>query len=283
MTITSSAVRRYYEQNSKLMLRFGSSPRMQTIHRALWLNESSTLDEALHYSHQLIGEAIERYAQQSGQAKLLVADLGCGVGATMRDLLKQLTHPTTMLGLTISPTQAQLARDQLRATASQHRCAVIEGDFLAVPLRAGFDVVYSIEAFSHAPSAEGYLSQVVRLLRPGGRLILIDDFLSDAANATHEWVRAYQEGWFVPNVQTVEAIAGLAEQLGLDLCEQRDLTPLLRLRALPNALALSLLRVGQRLPIRHTALPSTLGSMALQQCLRDGLTRYRWLMFERRA
>ncbi len=201
----------------------------------------------------------------------------------MRDLLKQLTHPTTMLGLTISPTQAQLARDQLRATASQHRCAVIEGDFLAVPLRAGFDVVYSIEAFSHAPSAEGYLSQVVRLLRPGGRLILIDDFLSDAANATHEWVRAYQEGWFVPNVQTVEAIAGLAEQLGLDLCEQRDLTPLLRLRALPNALALSLLRVGQRLPIRHTALPSTLGSMALQQCLRDGLTRYRWLMFERRA
>lgn len=287
MTITSSAVRRYYEQNSKLMLRFGSSPQMQTIHRALWLNESSTLEEALRYSHQLIGEAIERVAtqlvQQAMHSKLLVADLGCGVGASMRDLLQQLTHPTLMLGLTISPTQARLAQANLQAKLGQHHCAVIEGDFLAVPMRAGFDVVYSIEAFSHAPSAESYLMQAARLLKPGGRLILIDDFLNQAQDANHEWVRAYQAGWFVPNVQTVEAIAGLAEALGLDLCEQRDLTPLLRLRALPDALALSLLRVGQRLPIRHTVLPSTLGSMALQQCLRDGLTKYRWLMFERRA
>ena len=87
--------------------------------------------------------------------------------------------------------------------------------------------------------------------------------------------------WFVPNVQTVATIATLAQQTGLQLVAQRDLTPLLHLRALPDAIALILLRVGQRLPIQHTLLPSSLGSMALQQCLQSGLTQYRWLVFER--
>ena len=279
--VTSSAVRRYYEQNTGMMLRFGSSPQARTIHRALWPPEVHTLDEALHYSHRLLHKEIEQLTPASGQTMLHIADLGCGVGASLRYLLSHLQRPTTAVGITISATQARLAQKQIQGGRVQHRCAVVEGDFLAVPLGAGFDAVYSIEAFSHSPSALGYLTQAARLLRPGGRLMLIDDFLAQDRWCDHEWVKAYQKGWFVPNVQTVATIATLAQQTGLQLVAQRDLTPLLHLRALPDAIALTLLHVGQRLPIQHTLLPSSLGSMALQQCLQSGLTQYRWLVFER--
>ena len=256
--ITTQTVRRYYEQNTRMMLRFGSSPRVQTIHRALWPVEVQTLDDALHYSHQLLLAEIEPVAERSGQTALRIADLGCGIGASLRYLLGHLAWPTTAIGITISATQAQLAQQQVRDTPAKHTCAVLEADFLSVPLSGGFDAVYSIEAFSHSPSAAGYLAQVARLLRPGGRLILIDDFLTPATSPVHEWVKAYQTGWFVPNVQPVSTIAALAEATGLRLFTQRDLTPLLRLRALPNRLALGILHIGQRLPIQHAMVPSTL-------------------------
>ena len=279
--ITTKTVRRYYEQNTRMMLRFGSSPQVQTIHRALWPTEVQTLDEALHYSHRLLLTEIEQLAQRAGLTSLRIADLGCGVGASLRYLLTHLQVPTTAIGITISATQAQLAQTHVRQPQSRHTCAVLEADFLAVPLRSGLDAVYSIEAFSHSPSAADYLAQVAQLLRPGGRLMLIDDFLAPTTIPTHEWVAAYQTGWLVPNVQTVSTIAELAQTVGLRLIAQRALTPMLRLRALPNKLAVALLHIGQRLPIRHAMLPSMLGSMALQQCLHEGLTEYRWLVFER--
>ncbi len=281
--ITTKTVRRYYEQNTRMMLRFGSSPRVQTIHRALWPSEVHTLDDALHYAHQLLLTEIKQLTHHTNQATLRIADLGCGIGTSLRYLLTHLQLPTTAVGITISSTQAQMAQAHVGAqhTPAKHTCAVLEADFLHVPLCGGFDAVYSIEAFSHSPSAERYFAQAARLLRPGGRLILIDDFLAPTTSPTHEWVTAYQAGWFVPNVQPVSTIAALAEAVGLRLASQRNLTPLLHLRALPNWLALRLLQIGQRWPSQHAMVPSMLGSMALQQCLRDELTQYRLLVFER--
>jgi hypothetical protein len=60
-----------------------------------------------------------------------------------------------------------------------------------------------------------------------------------------------------------------------------ELTPFLRLHNLPEALARGLRFLGNQLPFRHAILPSMLGSMALQQCLHQGVVEYRFLVFER--
>ena len=75
----------------------------------------------------------------------------------------------------------------------------------------------------------------------------------------------------------------LAQACGLHLRREIDLTPHLRLRALPDGLASTLLYLGERLPVRHAILPSMLGSMALQQCLKMGWIRYRLMSFEKQA
>jgi hypothetical protein len=73
----------------------------------------------------------------------------------------------------------------------------------------------------------------------------------------------------------------MAQQSGLLLVRNTDLTPYLRLRALPAGLASALLTLGRLIPLRHAILPSMLGSLALQQCLSQGWIEYHFLVFEK--
>ena len=89
-------------------------------------------------------------------ARLL--DLGCGGG---------LLAPHVPRGL-----RAPRGRPQRRARSSRPRCAAsrpLRADVTAVPLPDGFaDVVVAGELLEHVPDVEGVISEVPRLLRPGG-------------------------------------------------------------------------------------------------------------------
>jgi sarcosine/dimethylglycine N-methyltransferase len=207
------------------------------------------------------------------------------VGGSLFYLLERLTAPALGVGCTLSPAQARLAVQRRAEVNLGSPCLFVEADFQHVPLPAGFDLVFSVEAFVHAAAPARYLAEASRLLRPGGRLILVDDFRAPAAPesdlAARRWLAAYQAGWHAPNLQRPAEVAALAAAYGLRLLSDRDLTPLIRLRALPEALAEVLLAAGRRLPVWHASVPSMLGSMALQQCLRAGWITYRALAFER--
>lgn len=292
---TTAAIRRYYEQNTGLFLAWGQ-PRTYTIHRALWAPGVTDHAQALNYSNALLLAEAQALAARvtprvpgvDGElgAELRLADLGCGVGGSLFYLLEHLNVPARGVGCTLSPAQARVAAQRRAALRLEARCLFVEADFQHAPLPAGFHLAYSVEAFCHAAEPARYLAEAARLLQPGGRLVLIDDFQTPGAEAdpaARRWLAAYQAGWHIPNLRPPAATAALAAEHGLRLADDRDLTPLIRLRALPNAVAGWLLSVGRRLPLRHAILPSMLGSMALQQCLRAGWITYRALTFERTA
>ncbi len=272
--LDTRAIQNYYEQNTRLFLRFAPRP-APTIHRAVWADGVTTLVQALNYANELIRAEIESL----GLAHVRLLDLGCGVGASLIYLLARL--PAMGVGLTISQTQANFARRY--AIASSH---FIQADFQTVPLAGKFDVAYSIEAFCHAVNPTPYLAEVARLLTPSGRLILVDDFLSARAAQSldaneQRWLATYQNGWHVPNIRSVATIETLAHEKGLRLIRQIHLTPYLKLRALPDLPARLLRAIGEKIPARHPIIPSMLGSLALQQCLKNGIVEYHLLVFEK--
>jgi len=212
-------------------------------------------------------------ARSLGQAPRLL-DLGCGVGATLFHLLAGAPH-STGVGLTLSPLQAQLAARRAPSAAS-----ILEADFHHLPLAPVFDLAYAIEAFVHAESPENFLSEAARVLRLGGKLVLIDDFRGENESA---WRAIYQQGWHAPNLRPVLEIGALAAARGLVLTLDRPLTPHLRLRTLPEPVAWILFSLGRLCAWAHPIVPSMLGSLALQQALRDGAVAYHLLVFERRG
>lgn len=277
---TRDSVRDYYDQNTRLFLAFNRSRKADNIHRSLWTDGAKTLEEALNVTNERIRAEIESVAPTQAR----IADLGCGVGASLFHIIPRLPEPKPAFGLTLSPVQARLASQFAKQTSLEKQILFVEGDFTAVPLAGeSLDVIYSVEAVIHAPETEGYFQEAGRLLRRGGKLIVVDDYLTDRPLTRNEskWLNAFVNGWHVPGVMTVEQTKAFAEKYRLELIKDDDLTPYLRLRNLPDALARILLFIGNHLSIRHAILPSMLGSMALQQCLFMNVIEYRFLVFEK--
>jgi SAM-dependent methyltransferase len=283
--LTTAAVRRYYEQNTRLFLRFQGAGLADTIHRAVWAPSVQTKYQALNYANQLVLDEIEGLVSGQGLEQVRLADLGCGVGGSLFYVLARLRTPVQAVGLTISPLQAQLAAARARQLGRQANCFFVEADFLRLPLAAGFDFGYSVEAFVHAVDPGAYFNEAARLLGRGGRLALVDDFLTPTGAAPRPawraWVEAYRTGWHVPGLVPLERAVELARAAGLRLVETRPLTHWLRLAALPDLVARLLRRAGQAAPGVHAILPGMLGSLALQQCLKMGLVEYRFVVFEK--
>lgn len=270
-------VRRYYDVNTAFFRLFGGDRGTQTVHRSVWADGVRTLDEALSYTNTLVLDQARRLAAP----RPTLGDLGCGTGGSLLYLAPRLERPFSAVGVTLSPVQARQAHRNLAAFS---QCATLVGDFQHLPLPdAALDLAFSIEAFIHAPSADRYLSEAARVLKPGGRLFLCDDFLTEARAVSPAEARLldeYRTGWLAASLLPTSAVVERARAAGLRLIERRELTPHLKLRALPAPLAHGVLGLRRALRLGAMLATSTTGSIALQQCLASGAIVYQTLLFE---
>lgn len=114
-----------------------------------------------------------------------VLEVGCGGGQMAAELLQR-RGDLNLTGLDLSP--EQVARSQKRAPAGRF----VEGSALALPFDdASFDGVFSIASIKHWPDQRKGVSECVRVLRPGGRLIIAEAnracTLDDARNFVGQW------------------------------------------------------------------------------------------------
>jgi SAM-dependent methyltransferase len=153
---------------------FGTYRRRHSREGALHLGLSAG---TRHEESDFKGHAERLLAAWQGQPAGDILELGFGHGYNLGVLAPRLPA-SRLAGVDLTP--AHVA--QVHAMLSERGIANVDArqaDFHALPWPdASFDQVYSIEAFCHALDLGVALAEVVRVLRPGGKLTLIDGYLT---------------------------------------------------------------------------------------------------------
>lgn len=103
-----------------------------------------------------------------------VLDVGCGTGAVLA-LLHEKYPDRRYVGLDLTPEMIEVARTKVAPGME-----FVVGDAENLPFdEASFDAVLCSNSFHHYPNPAAFLAGALRVLRPGGRLILRDYTSSD--------------------------------------------------------------------------------------------------------
>lgn len=248
------------------------------MHRAVWAAGVADAASAFAYVNHMVADHAWQLARPVGK-HMRVLDLGCGVGGTLFDIQRDLlSHGVQIegVGISISSTQIQIAE----GTARQRNLPIhfVEANFLELPFSAQFDLAIGIESFIHAPDPAALYTATAAALRPGGRLIVCDDFLRNTPG-DDVLEQAFRRGWLAAGLLTQAQAHSYAQAAGLGLLEQRNLTPDLRLLRWPTPLVRTLLGAGLGLPLEWALMQNFVGGLALQHGLAQAVFGYYWNVF----
>jgi ubiquinone/menaquinone biosynthesis C-methylase UbiE len=132
-------------------------------------NESVVYQKILSdLSHYRREKALERYAQvvREFAPGRMVLDLGCGTGETTRRLIAKGLQP---IGVDIS---VMLLRTTTNETGSHQD--FVSADISTLPFQTRtVDCVALHDVIEHIPDVENMLTEIIRVLRPHGRVIIV--------------------------------------------------------------------------------------------------------------
>jgi SAM-dependent methyltransferase len=208
-----------------------------------------------------------------------VIDLGCGLGASLLWLREHV--PFEGIGITVSGVQARATQAAFMGVEGL-RC--LEASYTDLPAEMiDVDVAFAIESFVHAPSAEAFLAPIARALRPGGELLICDDFLGSEHPHHAETLDKTRWGWLANCLVSPDDVIALAAKYGLDCAANDDLTEFLELGRPRDRLLELAVALGAPFKPSSWLFRSWVGGVALQKCLKKRALEYRLLRFVKRA
>lgn len=146
-----------------------------------------------------------------------VLDVGCGEGLLLEKARRRFPG-RDIEGVDLDPLNVSICRE--------HGLPAREGGCDALPFPDGsFDACLFVEVIEHLPAPEAALREIGRVLRPGGRLLLVfpnDRTFLLARLALGMWREAFYDSGHLRQ-WTPRAVRGALEAAGFEVVRQRSL------------------------------------------------------------
>ena len=188
------------------------------IHLGLYNAPDEPIAEASH-------RTMERMAGKIHQDAIgYTVDLGSGYCGAARFL----THhfDSAVLAVNLSSEQNRRANRLNQQAGVEDRITVVDASYNDVPAPdAAADLVWSQDAFLHAPQRAVPMSEAARILKPGGEFLFTDPMAADGVSANE--LSGVLERLNLSSLASPSEYKRLADEAGLEFVEFDDLSEML--------------------------------------------------------
>jgi len=141
----------------------------------LYDSEAATRLEQAYATTDMIRQREELRRSLRASAGESILDLGSGPGFLACELADEVGASGRIVGLDISGDMNSIASQRVAACGLGDRVEIVEGDATALAFgNATFDAAVSMQVMEYLAEPDAALGQLARVLRPGGRVVIID-------------------------------------------------------------------------------------------------------------
>lgn len=148
--------------------------------RRRWDRQAPTYDKGMQWAERALLEDTRAWTAGRARGKTLEVAVGTGLN------LEHYPEGTDLTGVDLSPRMLEIARRRARTLGRGADLRTGDAQRLDFP-DASFDTVVCTLSLCAVPDDRGAVAEMVRVLRPGGMLLLADHVV-----ATAWWLRALQ-------------------------------------------------------------------------------------------
>jgi cyclopropane fatty-acyl-phospholipid synthase-like methyltransferase len=187
------------------------------IHYGYWDNKVNSFPQSLLRMNEVMMEAAGITAKDK------VLDAGCGVGGS--SIFMASTIGCKVTGITLSERQVQqaTANAKRKGTNSLADFKVMDYCNTTFPDKS-FDAVWGCESICYADEKEKFIKEAYRLLKPGGRLVIADGFVTKFENNDTPVIRQWLDGWQVNYLESPDRFSKFMEQTGFTNIGYRNIS-----------------------------------------------------------
>ena len=187
------------------------------IHYGYWDEKVKTFSQSLLRMNEVMMEAAQIKSTDN------VLDAGCGIGGSCIFLAERIGCNVT--GISLSEKQIQKARNLIQRKKVEDKVEVEVMNYCATTFSdESFDVVWGCESICYADDKEQFIKEAYRLLKPGGRLVVADGFVTKFENNDHPTIRNWLDGWQVNYLETPQRFQQYMNEAGFKNILYRDIS-----------------------------------------------------------
>ena len=181
-------------------------------------------------------------------------DVGCGLGHLSCELALDVGAAGRITGIDASADMVAGANERAARLGVADRVSALLGDATALALPdASLDVVVAVQSYSYVPAVEQAIAEAARVLRPGGRLAVLEtdwDLCVYQSADDAQMRRLFDGRWRFAHWHLPRQLHRMFRNAGLTLA-RTEAFPIVETRYDPESFGVGLIAVTRNAAVRH--------------------------------